>query len=59
MKLDQQTITWIEAVAGEMAHGDITLVVCDKQVVKIITEDRRVHVRKSIDRTPKAGIGSA
>jgi hypothetical protein len=59
MKLDQQTITWIEAVAGEMAHGDITLVVCDKQVVKIITEDRRVHVRKSIDKGTAHHIGSA
>lgn len=49
MKLDAQTIAWIEAVAAEMAHGEIRLIVCDKQVVKIITEDRRIHVPKSID----------
>jgi len=54
MKLDSQTITWIDAIAGEMAHGNITLVICDKQVVKIITEDRRVHVRKALDRKGEA-----
>lgn len=59
MKLDQQTIIWIEEVTGNMAHGVIQLVVCDKQITKIITEDRRIHVRKTIDKKDANVLDSA
>ena len=45
MKLDQETIEWIESAIGDIAHGEVRLIICDKQIVKIIAEDHKMSIR--------------
>jgi len=45
MKLDQATIKWIESAIGDIAHGEVRLILCDKQIVKIIAEDHKMSIR--------------
>ena len=48
MKLDQDTIKWIEKALGDMRHGEARLIICEGVVSKIMTEEHRLH-EKTID----------
>jgi hypothetical protein len=48
LKLDAETIAWIESAIGEIIHGEVILIIHEKRIVKIITEDRRVHGCKAL-----------
>ena len=45
MKLSQINIEWIESAIGNIAHGEVRLILCDKQIVKIIAEDHKMSIR--------------
>ena len=45
MKLSQIDIEWIESAMGDIAHGEVRLIICDKQIVKIIAEDHKMSIR--------------
>ena len=47
MKLDPDTIAWIEEALGEIVHGEARLIVCDKQIVKIIIEQHKAIDKSS------------
>ncbi|HUV09153.1 MAG TPA: transposase zinc-binding domain-containing protein [Spirochaetia bacterium] len=51
MKLDQTIIQWIESALNGIKHGEVRLIISEKRIVKIITEDHREHSIKSELRT--------
>jgi len=58
LKLDSETIAWIEAAIGDIAHGKVILVIHQKRIRKIITEDWREHACKTLDPEGAADIDS-
>ncbi len=56
MKLDAETIAWIEAATGDIAHGEVIMIIHEKRIVKIITEDRRIHGCRALDSEGKNDI---
>ena len=50
MKLDQETIEWIERALTGVRHGEIRLIISEKHIVKILTEDHKEHSKKSVDK---------
>ena len=50
MKLDQETIEWIERALAGVKHGEVRLIISEKHIVKILTEDHREHSKKCIDK---------
>ena len=44
-KLSQKDIEWIESAIRDIAYGEVRLILCDKQIVKIIAEDHKMSTR--------------
>ena len=49
MKLDLKTVAWIESAIGDMSYGHVHLVISDRQIVKVLTEEHRC-VSKAVDK---------
>ena len=49
MKLDPETIAWIENAIGDKRHGEIRLILCEGTIGKIITEEHRL-LEKAVDK---------
>jgi len=50
MKLDQETIKWIEEALSGIKHGEVRLIISEKHIVKILTEDHKEHLKKVVDK---------
>ena len=51
MKLDQETIEWIEEATAHIDYGEARLIISDKRIVKIITEYHKTKERM-LDKKP-------
>ena len=56
MKLDRETIAWIEKAIGDMRHGEVRLILCEGIIGKIITEEHRL-LEKAAEKGVKTKVG--
>ena len=50
MILDREDIDWVQRALGDMRHGSVEIVVCDKKIVKVISKEHKT-VSKVVDKT--------
>ena len=46
MELNQAAIEWIRRAVEHIHYGEARLIISDKQIVKIITEDHKTHEQR-------------
>lgn len=56
-QLTQEEIDWIDSVLENIAHGEIRLIICEKRIVKILTEVHKIY-EKPLDRKRLQDISS-
>jgi len=54
MKLDSETLKWIERAIGDMQHGEVILSICEKQIAKVVVVQHTLR-GKRVDKPEAIG----
>ena len=54
MSLDSQTMNWIESAISNIDNGVVRLIISEKRIAKIITEDHRNFKKTKIEKSNPA-----